>query len=172
MIGAIVAGALYPALAIVIGALTNAFDPNNASSEIVAKMRSLVIIIVIIGFGAWIFAYMFFAFFQHLAENISFDLRKRFLHHLLLQEIGYFEEQHVESLPTLIGEYFSTISGAIGEKFSNIINTLATFIVGVAVALVEGPVYACICLAFFPVLFLTLACFGKSLKKSAAMKIE
>jgi ABC-type multidrug transport system fused ATPase/permease subunit len=45
-------------------------------------------------------------------------------------------------------------------------------VVGLVVALVEGPVYACICLAFFPVLFLTLACFGKSLKKSAAMKIE
>jgi hypothetical protein len=84
VIGAIITGALYPALAIVLGALTNTFDPHNSSADTVDKMRKLVIIIVCIGIISWIFAYMFFAFFQHLAENISFDLRKRFLHHLLL----------------------------------------------------------------------------------------
>ena len=63
VIGAIVAGALYPALAIVIGALTNTFDPHNSAADTVSKMRTLVIVIVCIGVGAWVFAYMFFAFF-------------------------------------------------------------------------------------------------------------
>lgn len=83
-IGAIVAGAMYPALAVVIGQLTNAFSPENSPADTVHSMRNLVIYIVIIGIISWFFAYMFFGFFQHLAENISFDLRKRFLHHLLL----------------------------------------------------------------------------------------
>jgi ABC-type multidrug transport system fused ATPase/permease subunit len=75
-------------------------------------------------------------------------------------------------MPTLIGEYFSTISGAIGEKFSNIVTTIATFVFGIGIGLFEGPVYACICIAFFPIMFLVVALLGRSLKKSAAMKLE
>jgi ABC-type multidrug transport system fused ATPase/permease subunit len=125
-----------------------------------------------IGIGIWIFGYMYFAFWQHLAENISFDLRKRFLAKLLVQEIAYFEKQQVEALPSLIGEYFSSISGAVGEKLSNIISTLATVVFGIAVGLGESPVFGVINLGFVPVILLTVTVFGGAIKTVSFKKLE
>jgi ABC-type multidrug transport system fused ATPase/permease subunit len=42
----------------------------------------------------------------------------------------------------------------------------------VGVAFYTGPVYAVICLAFFPVIFLTIALFAKNLKKQSFLKLE
>jgi hypothetical protein len=46
-------------------------------------MRRLTIYISIVGGIQWVFTYASYAFWQHLAENISFDLRGRFLKALL-----------------------------------------------------------------------------------------
>jgi hypothetical protein len=72
-------------------------------------MRTVAIYVSIVGGISWLFTYFFHGFWQHLAENISFDLRTRFLSAILTQEIGYLEETKVESLPSLVGEYFTTI---------------------------------------------------------------
>ena len=89
----------------------------------------------------------------------------------MIQEIAYFEKQQIESLPSLIGEYFSTISGAIGEKLSNIINTVATVVFGIAVGLGEAPLYGFICLCYVPVILLTVTVFGGAMKRAAMSKI-
>jgi ABC-type multidrug transport system fused ATPase/permease subunit len=75
-------------------------------------------------------------------------------------------------LPSLIGEYFSTISGAIGEKFSNVLSTIFIFGMGLGVAIYESVAYAFISLAFFPILFLTIGLFGRKLKQVSLDKIE
>jgi hypothetical protein len=42
---------------------------------------------------------MFFSFWQHLAANITLDLRKRYIAALMNQEIAYFEVNKVEQIP-------------------------------------------------------------------------
>jgi len=49
---------------------------------------------------------------------------------------------------------------------------MVTFVCGVGVAIFIGPIYGLICLAFYPVIFLTIALFGKQLKKANMKKIE
>ena len=46
----------------------------------------------------FIFSYIFYAFWNHLAENISLRLRKVYLQALLRQEIGYFEKTRIEEM--------------------------------------------------------------------------
>ena len=65
----------------------------------------------------WIFGYMQFAFLQASAERLSFDLRTLYLRALLRQETEYFEKQQVESIPSQIAEWFSSIGEGVGEKF-------------------------------------------------------
>jgi ABC-type multidrug transport system fused ATPase/permease subunit len=79
-------------------------------------MRTLTIYVSIVGAICWFFTYVYAAFWQHLAENISFNLRTRYLRALLKQEIAFFEKQNIEALPSMIAEYFATISISIGEK--------------------------------------------------------
>lgn len=52
--------------------------------------------IMMIAAGLFIFSYIFFSFWQHLAENIILDLRKRYIRALMTQEIAYFEINKVE----------------------------------------------------------------------------
>jgi ATP-binding cassette subfamily B (MDR/TAP) protein 1 len=169
--GAIVAGGIYPALAIVSGKLVNTFSPTNYGDDILDKMYTLMVAILIIGLISWVFAYVFYSFWQHLSERITFDLRKQFLDKLLKQDIAFFETQDIESLPSMIGEYFTTISGAIGEKFSNILNAFSSFIIAFIMVLIQGPLFAVICISFFPIIFTIIFIFAGKLKSASQEKL-
>jgi hypothetical protein len=66
----------------------------------------------------------------------------------------------VEQLPSQIGENFSVITEAIGEKYSNIIFSMSALISGVGIAFYKGADYAAVCLAFLPFLIVLMGIFG------------
>ena len=82
--GAIVAGLFVPTIALIMGTIAQDFgggDINsNDMSEKIAQTSWLVAGVSVIIF---VFAYIFFAFWQHVAENISLRLRKLYLRALL-----------------------------------------------------------------------------------------
>lgn len=63
-------------------------------------MARLAKVIVAIAVAIFISGYVFFAFWQHLAEKISMNLRAIYLQALLKQEISFFESIKVEEIPT------------------------------------------------------------------------
>jgi ABC-type multidrug transport system fused ATPase/permease subunit len=134
-------------------------------------MKRVALVICLVGVAQWFFAYVYYAFWQHLAQNVSFDLRSRYLHAILRQEVAYFEKENVEQLPSQIGENFSIITEAIGEKYSNIIFSIATMISGIAIAFYRGADYAGACTAFVPVLVILMGVFGVQVKKATIAKI-
>lgn len=73
-----------PAVAIVMGEIISVFNPLATGKEINDQMGMLAVYIIICGAVSFLFNYIFYAFFQHLAENISFSLRSRFLKALLM----------------------------------------------------------------------------------------
>lgn len=83
VIGAILAGVLYPCVAIVMGEIVDTFDPSNTPEDMLEDMKWLLTIFLIIGILSWITTYMYFAFSQHVAENISYNLRAIYLEKLL-----------------------------------------------------------------------------------------
>lgn len=82
-VSAIVAGCLLPAMAIIMGAILNSFGYNDNKDEVLESMRWVCLFTCIVGIGIWIFGYIYYAFWQHLAQNISFDLRSRYLRAVL-----------------------------------------------------------------------------------------
>jgi len=96
-ISAIIAGLFLPSISLIMGSIANNFgdgdiDPSEMS-ELVAQTSKLVILVSVVIF---VFGYIFFAFWQHLAENISLNLRKLYLRALLNQEVAYFEKIKIE----------------------------------------------------------------------------
>ena len=99
-ISAVCCGISLPSMAIIVGEVTNTFDPRKSSDDILDTMSNISGWIAIIGAIQWVMGYLYYAFWQHLAENVSFDLRSRYLSAVLRQEVAFFEKSNVEQLPT------------------------------------------------------------------------
>jgi hypothetical protein len=67
IVTAIIAGALLPFVSVAQGEVTNSFDPQLGKSAIFEKMKKVSLVICLVGLGQWIFAYIYYAFWQHLA---------------------------------------------------------------------------------------------------------
>lgn len=102
---------------------------------------------------------------------MSFDLRSRYLHAILRQEVSYFEKENVEQLPSQIGENFQIITEAIGEKYCGIIFSIATMLSGFIVAFAKGADFAGVCFAFVPILLFIMGFFGVHVKNSTIAKM-
>ena len=83
------------------GNIATAFSGAGSSGggDIISNMSYIASYVILIAMTLFIFSYMFYAFWQHLAENIVTDLRKRYIYALMRQEIAFFEKNKVEELP-------------------------------------------------------------------------
>jgi hypothetical protein len=61
--GTIVSAAIYPALAVLLGQIINAFDPFKPASNFMDVLKIILIVSCCLGAVAGIFSYMFFAFY-------------------------------------------------------------------------------------------------------------
>lgn len=124
-VAAMIAGVFMPSIALIMGTIATNFGDTGVSpediSEIIGTVSKYVAAIAII---IYVFSYIFFAFWQHLAENISLNLRKIYLEALLNQEIAYFEKVKIEEIPAKMGEIFETVQNSVGEKFASLIFAL------------------------------------------------
>jgi hypothetical protein len=66
-LGAVIAGLLLPCIALAMGAVTNTYDPRNTPDYILDQMKKICLYICLVGIGTWIFGYIYYAFWQHLA---------------------------------------------------------------------------------------------------------
>lgn len=103
---------------------------------------------------------------------MSFDLRSRYLHAILHQEVAFFEKANVEQLPSQIGENFFVITESIGEKYSNIIFSVSSLVFGIAIAFYRGADFAGVCCAFIPIMLFIMAVFGGQVKRATVSKME
>ncbi len=93
------------------------------------------------------------------------------MHAILTQEVAFFEKANVEQIPSQIGENFSIVTEAIGEKYSNIIFSMSTLLAGVGIAFYRGADFAAVCTAFTPIIFIIMCVFGGIVKKTAIAKM-
>lgn len=83
-LGAVIAGLLLPSISLIMGSIAGNFGDNTTSgTDMKDEIASLSKIVGLISAIIFVFSYVFFAFWQHLAENISLNLRKIYLRALL-----------------------------------------------------------------------------------------
>ena len=168
MLSAICAGAILPSISLIMGNVATAFsggDDQQSGSDIISDMSYIASYVVLIATSLFVFSYLFFSFFQHLAENIITDLRKRYIRALMRQEIAFFEKNKVQELPAQISEVFETCKASVGEQISNLLFAIATCLAGIVYALSFAPEFAGICLAYLPVLLAIIGIFGSMVRK-------
>ena len=165
---ALIAGAILPSVSLIMGNVATAFSGGGSStsgSDIISNMSYIASYVVIIAMSLFTFSYMFYAFWQHLAENITTDLRKRYIVALMRQEVAFFEKNKVEELPAQISEVFETVKTSLGEQISNLMFAVFTLVSSIVYALSFGPLFAGYCLCYLPILLGTLGIFGSMVRK-------
>jgi ATP-binding cassette subfamily B (MDR/TAP) protein 1 len=66
-ISAIIAGFLLPCISIAMGEVTNTYDPRKSPDDILDDMKMISLYICLTGIGTWIFGYIYYGFWEHLA---------------------------------------------------------------------------------------------------------
>lgn len=173
-LAAIIAGGILPSVSLIMGNVASAFSEGTSGDggDIISNMSEIASYVIMISVTAFLFSYMFFAFWQHLAENIVTDLRRRYIRALMRQEIAYFEKNKVEELPAQISEVFETVKASIGEQISNLAFAVATCVAGIVYALSFGPVFAGICLIYLPILLGIIGVFGMQVRRFTLEKVD
>lgn len=172
-IGAVVAGLLIPSIALIMASVAQSFGESGTSASAMAdKVAGLTKSVALVAAAIFFFGYLFFALWQHLAENISLKLRKLYLNALLQQEIAYFERAQIESIPAQMGEIFQTVQRSIGEQYANLLFACCTAIGGTFFAFWTGASYAAALVAYLPVFFIILGTFGIMVKQSTVDRLD
>lgn len=66
-LGALIAGVLLPCISLAFGSITNSFDPSNGPDAMLDSMKKITLYICLVGIASWVFGYVYYAFWQHLA---------------------------------------------------------------------------------------------------------
>ena len=82
--GAVIAGLLVPSIALIMGSIAQSFGQDGMDLAMMSdRVQEITKIVAFVALAIFFFAYLFFSLWQHLAENISFKLRKIYLNALL-----------------------------------------------------------------------------------------
>ena len=66
-VSSVLAGFLLPCISLAMGSITNTYDTRNNPHAILDQMRFICLYICLVGLGTWVFGYIYYAFWQHLA---------------------------------------------------------------------------------------------------------
>lgn len=78
-------------IAFVLGKVIEIYQPDAEPQEIKKQFAIILTLIIIISIVILVGGYVQYAFMQHMAAKISYDLRSKYLQALLKQEIAFFE---------------------------------------------------------------------------------
>jgi ATP-binding cassette subfamily B (MDR/TAP) protein 1 len=151
LIGAIVAGALFPTFSLVFGALLD--EVNKVGSDFMGSVVRLAETFLYLGVGMAVAGYMSIAASLTSAERQSKRVRELYLTALLRQEVGFHDLQSTGDLAVKLTAETRKYQDGLGDKLAQIVQQVACFFAGLIIALVTGWALTLVLLATVPVLF-------------------
>lgn len=124
-------------------------------------MLDIFVSLIQIAFVLAVFGVSSHQIFNNIAEEITKDLKGQYLRALLQQEVYYFEENEVESIPDDITKYFEVLTSAISEAYSQLLTSVGVIASGLFISFAQGPILAAICLAYLPLLLVITFSIGQ-----------
>ncbi|ORY35943.1 P-loop containing nucleoside triphosphate hydrolase protein [Rhizoclosmatium globosum] len=126
------------------GAAMPAFDPS--------PMYPTILNFVYFGLAMMVAGYASQALWVLTGENQGRRIRELYLRSILRQDLGWFDLAEEGSLTTRLAQDTNLIQDGISEKFGLVIQSLAQFLAGFAIAFYKGPTLALVLLAAVPVM--------------------
>ena len=98
------------------------------------------------------------------AERQSRRIRKKLFSAILRQEVGWFDIYKSGELTNRLTDDINKIKDGIGDKFSNAIQFVSTFVTGMIIGFIRGWKLTCVILSLSPLLFICAVVFTKVYK--------
>ncbi|XP_044065309.1 ATP-binding cassette, sub-family B (MDR/TAP), member 4 isoform X3 [Siniperca chuatsi] len=176
---AIVNGVVLPLMCVVFGDMTDSFikdammshinisnpnftyTPSNSSLE--EEMTVYSGYFSIMGAIVLVAAYMQVAFWTLAAGRQVKRIRKLFFHHIMQQEIGWFDVNETGELNTRLTDDIYKIQEGMGDKAGRLIQAYTTFIASFIIGFYKGWKLTLVILAVSPALGISAAVFSRVL---------
>eukprot|EP01138_Halocafeteria_seosinensis_P015347 gb/GECG01015663.1/.p1 GENE.gb/GECG01015663.1/~~gb/GECG01015663.1/.p1 ORF type:complete len:1320 (+),score=211.29 gb/GECG01015663.1/:1-3960(+) len=142
-------GTALPLFSLVFGQLLDNFQDED---DLIDGVSQAAVYFVYIALGAFVTSYLSIMLLQIVAERQAYRVREAYFHHILYQDIGWFDLNDPNEITTSLAEDVATMQKAIGSHLGNAVQHSSTFIAGLIVGFVQGWKLAFVILAFMPLL--------------------
>ncbi|EGT35408.1 hypothetical protein CAEBREN_30832 [Caenorhabditis brenneri] len=190
-IAAVVHGAGFPLLAIVLGGMTTVFlraqnsefvvglgnvNPSGLEpislEEFNAEVVKYCIYYLILGVLMFITSYIQIACFESYAENLVHKLRKEYLKAILRQQIQWFDKQQTGNLTARLTDDLERVREGLGDKFALLVQMFAAFLAGYGVGFFYSWSMTLVMMGFAPLIVLSGAKMSKSMATRTKVEQE
>lgn len=105
------------------------------------------LVLAAINFACWFIYYLCFI---NIGKKISYELKRRYLRAILMQEPEWFDKRTVEEIPTEVNTNIAIVEESSGKTIASIVYCLSIFFWSLGVCFYSGPVLACCFLGTIP----------------------
>lgn len=158
---AAVHGALLPCFTIFFGGIINAFDPDISDDELLNEIQGPAVYFLILGAIAFVTSLIQVRLQLIVAQRTSARLRRMFFRSLLSQDFTWYDHNDGGELTARVANDVNVIQNGIGDKITSAVQFIFTFIVGIIIAFVYGPLLTLVVLSVAPLLIIGGMIFGK-----------
>ena len=135
---ALLVGVSIPIFQYFLSDLFDAFGPLMSKDEQMQKVELTVRILIGVGFGTWLLAYLYTSLLSSFALSLSRRVKKQYLTAILNQECAWFDQIKYTELSAKISRETEALQRGTGEKAGNVSVALGTIISGIVIAALRG----------------------------------
>ncbi|CDH59293.1 abc transporter b family protein [Lichtheimia corymbifera JMRC:FSU:9682] len=149
----IIVGFLQPCSIAFFGAFVKqVMDSLDEGKSVSDATQPIVLVFVYLGTIILVLAYIANSLWVITGENQTRRIRTEFVHAVMRQDMGWYDQATEGSLTTRLATDAQLIQEGISEKFGSMIRALSAFVLGFVIAFVMGWNLAVIVLALLPLL--------------------
>ncbi|XP_027368718.1 ABC transporter B family member 11-like [Abrus precatorius] len=168
-VGAIGNGISVPLMTLIFGNMINAFGGSTNSNKVVHEVSKVSLKFVYLAAGTFVASLLQLTCWMITGERQAARIRGLYLQTILRQDVSFFDKE------TNTGEVIGRMSGdtvliqdAMGEKVGQLIQFVATFFGGFAVAFIKGWLLTVVMLSCIPPLVLSGATISLIIAKASS----
>ena len=190
MIGAVIAGAVFPVMFFIFGNLTDAMTAyqfaslapghecdtcqddgssgcSDADKELMDELLTILWQMCTIGIAMWLGQYVFSVCLNTSAMRQTVRMRKEFLKGTLRQDVGWYDTNTTSDFATKMTEDLNKIQDGIGEKLGMIVRFVITFLGSVAFAFYSNWLISAVLCTIVPIIAVLGGLMGFVLTKAS-----
>lgn len=137
-IAAVLHGGCFPGFAIAFGKLFDIFVPSPTSTVQTFQEGVATICYVFIALGGWavLWGYLCQMLWGTVGEAVGEMLRLRVFSSMMIQEVGWFDQQPSGKLGSILSDDISLVRSGLGDKIATYVSFMSQCLIGAIVALI------------------------------------